>query len=117
MFAIKMTGCEKTGLSIWAGKRDITYFVSDDNDFVLRGTSPTSKHPFGVAQNSRRIFGSTDEIRRSLAQVSKETIWVNNGFVKTLGSGKNLGKFSNYEVHNLVSGVIHPLDDVMNKVI
>lgn len=110
MFAIKLTGHD-----VWAGKRDITWFVCDDQGFVLHRRYPDGVLPFGVPATRRRIFGSSDEIRRSLRRAAKETVVNNYGIFGLVGSGITPGKFSNYEVHDLVTGVVHPLDDVMSK--
>jgi hypothetical protein len=112
----KMFGIKMRETDVWAGKKGLTYFVSDDADFVCRGTLPHSRLCFGVDKKYRRIFGSTEEIRRALSRVSRETVWV-GGFVKVLGSGQNLGSFSHYEVVDLVTGLTHPLDDVIRKTI
>ena len=60
MFGIKMRETD-----VWAGKKRLTYFVSDDADFVCRGTLPHSRLCFGVDKKYRRIFGSTEEIQQS----------------------------------------------------
>ena len=74
--------------------------------------------PFGVPAKRRRVYNSTEEIRRVLATVSKETVLhPPNAFISFLASGANPGSFSLYEVHDLANGTVHSLEDVFGKAI
>ncbi len=94
-FAIKIVGQD-----IWAGKKDITWFISDNSTI----------NQFGVSIKQRRIFSSTDEIRRSLREVAKESIII-SGNTQSI----NFRSFSNFEVVEVITGSIHPLHDVLIK--
>ena len=107
---------------VWAGKRYITYFVQDDARFSLTGRTVKDILAFGVPSGKRRVFESTGQIRRSLKSVSRESILANvtfsNGWINydmvTYGKSPRLGKFSNYEVVDLVGGVVYSLSDVIS---
>jgi hypothetical protein len=121
MFAIKVVGQD-----IWAGKKDITWFVASDSAINFR-TKNLGKPAlyfntqFGVPMKRRRIFSSTDEIRRSLQRVTKESVVVSGntqsvfGTIELIADGPNLGIFSNYEVVEITTGSVYSLDDVLSK--
>ncbi len=121
MFAIKVIGQD-----IWAGKKDITWFVADDSaiNFRTKNLGRPALYlntQFGVPMKRRRIFSSTDEIRRSLQKVAKESVLVSRntqsaiGTIQLIASGPNLGSFSNYEVVEITTGSAYLLDDVLSK--
>jgi hypothetical protein len=113
MFAIKLKDT-----NVWAGKKNITYFIRDDADLNIRGAQNVQVEPFGVPAKRRRIYDSTEQIRRSLATISKETvIYPLNSPIGFLVHGTNPAKFSLYEVHDLTNGTVHSLEDVFNKTI
>jgi hypothetical protein len=113
MFAIKLKGAD-----IWAGKKNVTYFIRDDADFNIRGAQVSQVEPFGVPAKRRRIYNSAEEIRRALATVSKETVLLPpNACISFLASGTSPGSFSLYEVHDLANGTVHSLEDVFGKAI
>ena len=105
-FAIKIVGQD-----IWAGKKDITWFISDNSTI----------NQFGVSIKQRRIFSSTDEIRRSLQKVAKESVVVSGntqsvfGTIELIADGPNLGSFSAYEVVEITTGSVYSLNDVLSK--
>jgi len=105
---------------VWAGKRYITYFVQDDSRFSLTGKTVKDILAFGVPPDKRRVFESTEQIRRSLKSVSKESILANvtfaNGRINydMVTYGTSLGEFSNYEVVDLVGGAVYGLSDVIS---
>jgi hypothetical protein len=110
-----MLSIKWVGMDIWAGKRDITYFIRDDAWINMGRCRVTDITCFGVPIKFRKIYGSTDEIRRSLRQASRETVTVKFGIIEMIANGKDLGTFSNYEVVDLVTGAVHTLDDVLSK--
>ena len=110
MYAIKMKEED-----IWLGMKDTTYFVRDDASIKL-GARIDNIKVFGVPRARRRIFETTDQIRRSLAQASKETVTIDHGFFSLMANNKKkTGSFSLYEVHDLTNGTVHSLEDVFEK--
>jgi hypothetical protein len=104
--------------NVWAGKRDISYFVRDDSFFAITNQSVSSILIYGADDKRRRVFSSMDEIRRSFRGIKKETVLktVNLPFnltAEVVTQGKNLGKFSNYVVVDLTNGKTYRLDDVL----
>ena len=117
LFAIKLSDCD-----VWAGKRNISYFVMDNSYFVLSGENIESVSVFGVTSKRKRVFSSTDEIRRSLSRCKKETVIksvvLSPGLkCEVLTQGDCLGKFSNYVVVNLTNDNEYSLDDVLNGLV
>jgi len=117
MFSIKLSDCD-----VWAGKRDISYFVMDDSYFTLKKKDINIVLNFGVTSKRKRVFSSTDQIRRSLRSCKKET--VSNSVVlspkfkcEVLTQGNSLGKFSNYVVVDLTNDNEYSLDDVLNGLV
>jgi hypothetical protein len=121
MFAIKVVGED-----IWAGKKDITWFVADDSaiNFRTKNLGRPALYlntQFGVPMKRRRIFSSTDEIRHSLQNVTKESVVVSVntqsalGTIELIAGGTNLGIFSAYEVVEITTGSVYSLDDVLSK--
>ncbi len=119
-FAIKLKDFD-----VWLGKKNISYFITDDAYFTLKPEKETMKCVlrFGVSEKQRRVFSSTDEIRRSLKCCNKETV------VKTLPpssvmlnlevltKGNSLGKFSNFVVVDLTNDKTYSLDDVISGIV
>jgi hypothetical protein len=121
MFAIKVVGQD-----IWAGKKDITWFIADDLAINFRAKNLGKpalylNTQFGVPMKRRRIFSSTDEIRRSLQKVAKESVVVSGntqsvfGTIELIADGPNLGSFSAYEVVEITTGSVYSLNDVLSK--
>ena len=108
---------------VWAGKKHISYFVRDNSYFILTKQNIQSVLVFGVTSKRKRVFSSTDEIRRSLRCCNKETV------VKTLplspvmlncevlAQGNSFGKFSNFVAVDLTNDKIYPLDDVISGLV
>lgn len=118
MFSIKLIDCD-----IWVGKKNISYFIKDDSYFTFTKQNNTEKVScFGVPPKRKRTFSSTDQIRRSLRSLNKETvvksIVLDNGITcDVLVEGNSLGKFSNYVIVDLVNGDEYSLDDVLSGLI
>ena len=111
---------------LWLGKKNLSYFITDDAYFTLRPEKESMECVLrmGVDEKQRRVFSSTDEMRRSLNRRNKETV------VKTLPplspvmlnrevltQGNSFGKFSNFVVVDLTNDKTHPLDDVIRGLI
>jgi hypothetical protein len=120
-FAIKLKDFD-----VWLGKKNLSYFITDDAYFTLRLEKESMQFVLrmGVFEKQRRVFSSTDEIRRSLNRCNKETV------VKTLlllspvmlnfevlSQGNSLGKFSNYVVVDLTNDNEYSLDDVLSGLV
>jgi hypothetical protein len=119
-FAIKLKDFD-----LWLGKKNLSYFITDDARFTLKPEKETMECVLGmgVAEKRRRVFSSTDEIRRSLRCCNKETV------VKTLPAspvllnfkvlvqGNSLGKFSKFVVVDLTNDKTYPLDDVISGLV
>lgn len=108
--------------NIWLGKRNLSYFITDDDYFIHRPGEEQRIREYGVSAKYKRVFLSTDDIRRSLRSVNKQTILQtvqsNNGFVfELLARGKSLGTFSRYVVVDLTDNKAYSLDDVIQGVI
>jgi hypothetical protein len=117
VFSIKLTECD-----VWVGKRNISYFITDDSAFTFMSKTQKDISIFGVPQKRRRLFSSTDEIRRSLRSINKESISqiVNLPYgiqYEILTRGNSLGKFSNFVVVDLTNDKTYPLDDVISGLI
>lgn len=117
MFSIKLVDCD-----VWVGKKNISYFVRDDSYFILTKNDVKIVFYFGVTPERKRVFLSTDEIRRSLSRCNKETViesvvLLNGINIEVLTNGNSLGKFSNYVVVDLVNDTEYSLDDVLNCII
>ncbi len=119
-FAIKLKDFD-----VWLGKKNLSYFITDDAYFTLcpEKESMQCVLRMGVSEKQRRVFSSTDEIRRSLRCCNKETVvktlppsQVMLNFV-VLAQGDCLGKFSNYVVVNLTNDNEYSLDDVLNGLV
>ena len=122
LFAIKLKDFD-----VWLGKKDLSYFITDDAYFTLRPEKESMQCVLrmGVPEKRRRVFSSTDEIRRSLRCCNKETVakiippsssTVMLNF-EVLTKGDSLGKFSNYVVVDLVNDNEYSLDDVLNGLV
>ena len=110
---------------VWLGKKNLSYFITDDAYFTLRPEKESMQCVLrmGVSEKQRRVFSSTDEIRRSLRCCNKETV------VKTLplspvmlncevlAQGNSFGKFSNFVAVDLTNDKIYPLDDVISGLV
>ncbi len=118
-FSIKLTKYD-----VWLGKRNLSYFITDDSYLTLAPENTIKLVlKMGVSEKQRRLFSSTDEIRRSLRCCNKETI------VKTiphsssmfnleiLARGNSLGKFSNFVVVDLTNDITYSLDDVISGLV
>jgi hypothetical protein len=107
----------------WLGKRNLSYFILDDDYFVYRPKVDKTIGEFGVTEKYRRVFSSTDEIRRSLRTINRQTVsqtvqTQTHGFtLELLARGKSLGTFSRYVVVDLADNKAYPLDDVIQGVI
>lgn len=117
MFSIKLADHD-----VWVGKKNISYFVSDDSHFTLRKEDIQSVFVFGVPKKRMRVFLSTDEIRRSLNRFNKESVLSSFTLVggitcQMIVPGDSLGKFSNYVVVDLVNDKEYSLDDVLNGLV
>jgi hypothetical protein len=120
LFSIKLKDFD-----VWLGKKNLSYFITDDEYFTLKPEKESMEFVLrmGVSEKQRRVFSSTDEIRRSLRCCNKETV------VKTLHhspvmlnlevltQGNSFGKFSNFVVVDLTNDITHPLDDVIRGLI
>jgi len=117
-FAIKLKDFD-----VWLGKKNLSYFIRDDGYFNLTKSKVNSILYCGVAKKRKRIFSSTDEVRRSLRSCNKETIVTTippSAFVPqltVLAEGKFIGKFSNYVVIDLTNNKTYSLDDVINGLV
>ena len=107
--------------NIWAAKKNISSFIHDDSYYKIRNIQPTDKAIviFGTDEKKRRVYSSTDEIRRSLSKCKKESVvrqlMLPNGIpYESIVYGTNVGTFSNYVVVNLVNNDEYSLDDVIN---
>ena len=110
---------------VWLGKKHLSYFITDDAYFTLRPEKESMQFVLrmGVSEKQRRVFSSTDEIRRSLRSYKKETV------VKTLPissvilnhevlvKGDSLGTFSNFVAVDLANDNEYSLDDVLNGLV
>ena len=120
-FAIKLKDFD-----VWLGKKNLSYFIADDAYFTLRPEKESMQCVLrmGVSEKQRRVFSSTDEIRRSLRCCNKETV------VKTLpllspvmlncevlSQGNSLGKFSNFVAVDLTNDNEYSLDDVLSGLV
>ena len=130
MFSLRIKGT-----SVWAPKSSITYFVESDAHFKEQSTDGLGSFSgytcspgwiaerFGKREGLRKIWETTDGIRRSLASCKREYTRVKvgtigNSDIYTMGNkGTTIGTFSYYEVVNLITGQVHSLDDVFNKVV
>jgi hypothetical protein len=118
-FAIKLKDFD-----LWLGKKNLSYFITDDAYFTLKPEKKTMECVLriGVSEKRRRVFSSTDEIRRSLRCCNKETvvkpivlsIMLN---CEILTRGNSLGKFSKFVVVDLTNDKTYPLDDVIRGLI
>lgn len=115
-FAIKLADHD-----VWAGKKNISYFVIDDSYFILTKQNIQSVLAFGVSSKRKRVFSSTDQIRRSLSSFKKETVSKSAVLFghnwEVLVKGDSLGKFSNYVVVDLSNNNEYPLDDVLSGLV
>lgn len=118
MYSIRVVGTD-----LWLGKKNLTYFFFDDSYLNLLSKSINDvefKH-WAVAYKGRRIFSTTDEIRRSMGSIMKETVigtfTLDNGikYETLIKNGPNRATYSNYEVVDLVNNRVYPLDDVLLK--
>jgi len=121
-FAIKLKDFD-----VWLGKKNLSYFITDDARFTLEPEKETMECVlrFGVSEKRRRVFSSTDEIRRSLRCCNKETvvkpivlppnsIMLNR---QVLIQGNSFGKFSKFVVVELTNDKTYPLDDVISGLV
>ena len=115
-FAIKLKDFD-----VWLGKKNLSYFITDDAYFTLKPMECVLM--FGVSEKRRRVFSSTDEIRRSLRCCNKETVVkilpaspVLLNF-EVLVQGNSLGKFSKFVVVDLTNDKTYPLDDVISGLV
>jgi hypothetical protein len=108
---------------LWLGKKNLSYFITDDARFTLTKQSVESVFYAGVDEKRRRVFSSTVEIRRSLNRYNKETvvksivlpqIMLN---YEVLTQGNSFGKFSNFVVVDLTNDKTYPLDDVISGLV
>ena len=113
-FAIKLKD-----FNIWLGKKNLSYFITDDAYFALRPGKKSMQCvlSMGFPEKRRRVFSSTDEIRRSLRCCNKETVVKTIPPFEVLTKGRSLGKFSNYVVVDLVNGNEYSLDNVLSSII
>ena len=122
-FAIKLKDFD-----VWLGKKNLSYFITDDALFALRNEKVESVLYAGVVEKRKRVFSSTDEIRRSLNCCKKETVakpivyppGVSNQVMLNavvLTKGNSLGKFSNFVVVDLTNDKTYPLDDVIRGLV
>ena len=113
-FAIKLKDFD-----VWLGKKNLSYFITDDAYFALRPEKKSMQLvlQMGVPEKRRRVFSSTDEIRRSLRCCNKETVVKTIPPFEVLTKGDSLGKFSNYVVVDLVNDNEYSLDDVLSGII
>ena len=111
---------------VWLGKTSLSYFITDDAYFTFRPGKESMQGvlEMGVPEKRRRVFSSTDEIRRSLRCCNKETVAktipsssTNMLTLEVLTKGDSLGKFSNYVVVDLVNDNEYSLDDVLNGLV
>ena len=114
LFAIKLKDFD-----VWLGKQNLSYFITDDAYFTFRPEkeSMQSVLRMGVPEKRRRVFSSTDGIRRSLRCCNKETVAKTIPPFEVLTTGDSLGKFSNYVVVDLVNDNEYSLDDVLNGLV
>jgi hypothetical protein len=116
-FAIKLKNFD-----VWLGKKNLSYFIEDDSYFALTKQGVEVVLFAGVVEKRRRVFSSTDQIRRSLNRVNKETVvkpivLLNSLNSEILTKGNSLGKFSNFVVVNLTNDETYPLDDVISGIV
>ena len=121
-FAIKLKDFD-----VWLGKKNVSYFITDDAYFMLRPEKETMQGVLrmGVPEKRRRVFSSTDEIRRSLRCCNKETVAkiISPPFstvmlnLEVLTKGDSLGKFSKFVVVDLTNDNKYSLDDVLSGII
>jgi len=117
-FAIKLKDFD-----VWLGKKNLSYFIRDDGYFNLTKSKVDSILYFGVAEKRKRIFSSTDQVRRSLRSCNKETIVTTIPpsasmlSLTVLVKGDSLGKFSNYFVLDLTNNKTYSLNDVINGLV
>jgi hypothetical protein len=124
-FAIKLKDFD-----VWLGKKNLSYFITDDAYFTLRPEKEIMKSVLrmGVSEKQKKVFSSTDAIRRSLRGCNKETVvkpivfppgFANQVLLNThiLAKGNSFGKFSNFVVVNLINNKTYSLDDVIGGLI
>mgnify|MGYP006271811807 CR=1 FL=1 len=115
---------------VWLGKKNLSYFITDDAYFTHRPEKESMECVLrmGVDEKRKRVFSSTNEIRRSLNRCKKETVvkpivfppGVSNQVMlncEILTQGNSLGKFSNYVVVSLTDDKTYSLDDVLSGLI
>jgi len=119
-FAIKLKD-----LDVWLGKKNLSYFITDDAYFTLRPEKESMQCVLrmGVSEKQQRVFSSTDEIRRSLRCCNKETVvkslplspvMLNR---EVLVKGNSFGTFSNFVAVDLINDNEYSLDDVLNGLV
>jgi len=121
-FAIKLKDFD-----VWLGKKNLSYFITDDAYFTIRPEKESMEGVLrmGVSEKRRRVFSSTDEIRRSLSRFNKETVvkpivLLPNSLMlncEILTKGNSFGKFSNFVAVDLNNDKTYPLDDVVRGLI
>ena len=116
-FAIKLKDFD-----VWLGKKNLSYFIADDTLLAHNKRKVESVLYAGVVEKRKRVFSSTDEIRRSLNRCNKETVVtpfvLPNGLnCEILTQGNSLGKFSNFVVVDLTNDKTYPLDDVIRGLV
>jgi hypothetical protein len=107
---------------VWLGKKNLSYFITDDAYFTLAKKGIETVLYAGVVEKRRRVFSTTDEIRRSLNRCNKETVikpivLLNSLNCEVLTKGNSFGKFSNFVVVDLTNDKTYPLDDVISGLV
>lgn len=126
MFAIRFKGTDK-----WVGKQNISYAISDDGYYKQQDPSGVggfngyrfspedASNIWGKRPQYRKIWEDTSGMRRSLGFLKGATMVHDlGGGLGVLGPEKGtIGTFSYFEVVNIITGSVHSLEDVFNKVI
>jgi len=111
VFAIKLKGFDT-----WAPKRNVTYFVREDGDQIHTRARWSQVSDFGASLKRRQIWNTTEGMRRSLGSCKGKIVLVQHGILGMWENDpKQIGSFSHYEVHDLVNGTVHTLEDVFSR--
>lgn len=131
MFAIRMKNTD-----YWCPKSQYSYFIEDDeghrllserhwndeNGVDIGHAAWAGKH-FGTKQKYRKVWETTESMRRSLRHLKGETCLnpvgsIGSATIEVIEPDNNkIGSFSHYEVVDIVTNTVYTLEDVFNKAI
>jgi hypothetical protein len=100
-----MFGIRLKGRDVWAGSKNITYFINEDGYFSRPIANQQDPAVFGVPFRRRKIWPDIDAVKRSLRGIKGKEVLVHTGLISAwVNDPAQQGTYSRYELVDFTTG-------------